>query len=42
VAYYSEQTDPFPTEVNMKKLLLVLMLLGIGFLAWRYFSNEPV
>jgi hypothetical protein len=29
-------------EVNMKKLLLVLMLLGIGFLAWRYFSNEPV
>jgi hypothetical protein len=29
-------------EVDMKKLLLVLMLLGIGFLAWRYFSNEPV
>jgi len=26
----------------MKKILLVLTLVGIGFLAWRYFSNEPV
>jgi len=26
----------------MKKILLVLTVVGIGFLAWRYFSNEPV
>jgi len=26
----------------MKKVLLVLTLVGLGFLAWRYFSNEPV
>ena len=29
-------------EVSMKKFLLVLTLVGLGFLAWRYFSNEPV
>lgn len=29
-------------EVRMKKVLLVLTLVGLGFLAWRYFSNEPV
>ena len=27
---------------EMKKILLVLTVVGIGFLAWRYFSNEPV
>ena len=36
----------FPLELpaggDMKKILLVLTLVGIGFLAWRYFSNEPV
>ena len=32
----------FCEEVTMKKLLLVLTLVGLGFLAWRYFSNEPV
>jgi len=26
----------------MKKVLLLLTVVGIGFLAWRYFSNEPV
>jgi hypothetical protein len=29
-------------EVSMKKVLFLLSILGIGFLAWRYFSNEPV
>jgi hypothetical protein len=29
-------------EVRVKKVLLVLTLVGLGFLAWRYFSNEPV
>jgi len=32
----------FSQEVRMKKVLLVLTLVGLGFLAWRYFSNEPV
>jgi len=26
----------------MKKVLLLVAALGLGFLAWRYFSNEPV
>jgi hypothetical protein len=25
----------------MKKLLLILALVGLGFLVWRYFSEEP-
>jgi hypothetical protein len=32
----------FSQEARMKKVLLVLTLVGLGFLAWRYFSNEPV
>lgn len=32
----------FIMEVRVKKVLLVLTLVGLGFLAWRYFSNEPV
>ena len=32
----------FSQEVRMKKVMLVLTLVGLGFLAWRYFSNEPV
>jgi hypothetical protein len=35
-------TSDFSQEVRMKKVLLVLTLVGLGFLAWRYFSNEPV
>ena len=26
----------------MKKVFLLVAALGLGFLAWRYFSNEPV
>jgi hypothetical protein len=29
-------------EVKVKKVLLILTVIGIGFLAWRYFSNEPI
>jgi hypothetical protein len=29
-------------EVSMKKLLLILTIAGIAFVAWRYFSNEPI
>jgi len=29
-------------EVYMKKLLLILSIAGIAFVAWRYFSNEPI
>ena len=32
----------FSSGGEMKKVLLVLTLVGLGFLAWRYFSNEPV
>lgn len=35
-------SSDFSQEVRMKKVLLVLTLVGLGFLAWRYFSNEPV
>ncbi|MGH8958213.1 MAG: hypothetical protein ACRDVK_06015 [Acidimicrobiia bacterium] len=27
---------------GMKKLLLILTVAGIAFVAWRYFSNEPI
>jgi len=26
----------------VKKLLLILSIAGIAFVAWRYFSNEPI
>ncbi|CAN5138511.1 hypothetical protein BH18ACT5_BH18ACT5_10500 [soil metagenome] len=31
-----------PEEVYMKKLLMILTVAGIAFVAWRYFSNEPI
>jgi hypothetical protein len=33
---------PSGKEVAMKKLLLILTIAGIAFVAWRYFSNEPI
>jgi hypothetical protein len=33
---------PPDEEVYMKKLLLILTIAGIAFVAWRYFSNEPI
>lgn len=27
---------------GMKKFLLILTIAGIAFVAWRYFSNEPI
>ncbi|HUO46187.1 MAG TPA: hypothetical protein VM470_05095 [Acidimicrobiia bacterium] len=32
----------WPKVGAMKKLLLAVTVLGLGFLAWRYFSNEPI